>query len=202
MAHERPARDRGHDAVTDDLLVPGSRALDPRHRAASQEQLYRFPLFGYFALSIAAAALGNARGALDELTELAAGKVGLGSSRTLAERPATQAAVAEAEAGLRAARGLFYEAIEEAWSAAEEEPVGESLRLGLRLAATHAVRSSAEIVRSMYDLGGGSAIYEGSPLQRRFRDAHTATAHFQVSPPTWELMGRVLLGLPARTEQL
>ena len=54
----------------------------------------------------------------------------------------------------------------------------------------------------MYDLGGGSAIYERSPLQRRFRDANTATAHFQVSPPTWELMGRVLLGLPARTEQL
>ena len=192
-----------HDAVADDLLVPARRVLsilaaEPR----VQEQLYRFPLFGYFALSIAAAALGNARGALDELVELAAGKVGLGSSRTLAERPATQAAVAAAEACLRAARGLFYEAIEEAWSAAEEGAVGESLRLGLRLAATHAVRSSAEIVRSMYDLGGGSAIYEGSPLQRRFRDAHTATAHFQVSPPTWELMGRILLGLPARTEQL
>jgi alkylation response protein AidB-like acyl-CoA dehydrogenase len=192
-----------HDAVARDVLVPEHRVLsilatEPRVDA----QLYRFPLFGYFASSIAAAALGNARGALEDLIELAAGKVGLGQTRTLAERPATQGAVAEAEARLRAARGLFYEAIEEAWSAAAEGPVPEALRLGLRLADTHAVRSSAEVVSAMYDLGGGSAIYEDSPLQRRFRDASTATAHFQVSPPTWELMGRVLLGLPARTEQL
>jgi alkylation response protein AidB-like acyl-CoA dehydrogenase len=192
-----------HDAVAHEVLVPQHRVLsilatEPR----VDDQLYRFPLFGYFALSVAAAALGNARGALDELIDLAAGKVGLGSSRTLAERPATQAAVAESEARLRAARGLFYEAIEEAWSAAAQGQVEESLRLGLRLAATHAVRSSAEVARAMYELGGGSAIYEEAPVQRRFRDAHTATAHFQVSPPTWELMGRVLLGLPARTEQL
>ena len=165
--------------------------------------LYRFPVFGFFALSIAAAALGNARGAIDELLELAGVKVGLGSSRTLAERPATQAAVGEAEAALRAARAFYYEAIEQAWEAAQHDaPVSESLRLGLRLAATHAVRSSAEVARAMYDLGGGSAIYEDSPLQRRFRDAHTATAHFQVNPAIWELTGRVLLGVPTRTEQL
>jgi indole-3-acetate monooxygenase len=192
-----------NDAVAKELFVPAERVLsilgaEPR----LDERLYRFPAFGYFALSIAAAALGNARGAIDELMELALEKVGLGQTRTLAERPATQGAVAQAEASLEAARALYYEAIEAAWDAAAEGPVETDLRLGLRLAATHAVQSSAEVARSMYDLGGGSAIYESSPLQRRFRDAHTATAHFQVSLPTWELMGRVLLGLPARTEQL
>jgi alkylation response protein AidB-like acyl-CoA dehydrogenase len=193
-----------HDVVADQLFVPEHHVLSildagPRIDAP----LYRFPIFGFFALSIAAAALGNARGAIDDLGVLAAAKTGQGSSRTLAERPATQAAVGEAEAALRAARALYYEAIEDAWAAAQrEDPVEESLRLGLRLAATHAVRSSAEVVRSMYDLGGGSAIYEDSPLQRRFRDAHTATAHFQVNPATWELSGRLLLGLPTKTEQL
>ncbi len=192
-----------NDAVADDLFVPSERVLsllgaEPR----LDERLYRFPAFGYFALSIAAAALGNARGAIDDLIELALGKVGLGQTRTLAERPATQGAVAQAEASLEAARSLYYEAIEAAWAAAADGAVETSLRLGLRLAATHAVQTSAEVARSMYDLGGGSAIYERSPLQRRFRDAHTATAHFQVSLPTYELMGRVLLGLPARTEQL
>jgi alkylation response protein AidB-like acyl-CoA dehydrogenase len=54
----------------------------------------------------------------------------------------------------------------------------------------------------MYDLGGGSAIYEDSSLQRRFRDAHTATAHFQVNPATWELTGRLLLGQPTETTML
>lgn len=193
-----------HDAVANELFVPDRHVLSlvdspPRVDAP----LYRFPIFGFFALSIAAAALGNARGAIDELSQLAAGKVGQGSSRLLAERPATQAAVGEAEAALRAARSFYYEAIEEAWAASQlEEPVGDSLRLGLRLAATHAVRTSAEVARSMYDLGGGTAIYDESPLQRRFRDAHTATAHFQVNPAIWELTGRVLLGLPTRTAQL
>jgi indole-3-acetate monooxygenase len=193
-----------HDALANDLLVPEHHVLSlldsgPRVDAP----LYRFPVFGFFALSIAAAALGNARGAIEDLTGLAVAKTAMGSSRTLAERPATQAAVGEAEAALRAARSLYYEAIEEAWDAAQREaPVAESLRLGLRLAATHAVRTSADVARSMYDLGGGTAIYEDSPLQRRFRDAHAATAHFQVNPSIWELTGRVLLGVPTRTEQL
>ncbi len=193
-----------HDAVAHELLVPDHHILSlvdagPRVDAP----LYRFPVFGFFALSIAAAALGNARGAIDDLCELAVAKTAQGSSRVLAERPATQAAVGEAEAALRAARALYYEAIEEAWAASQHEGlVDVSLRLGLRLAATHAVRTSAEVARSMYDLGGGTAIYEDSPLQRRFRDAHAATAHFQVNPAMWELTGRVLLGVPARTEQL
>jgi indole-3-acetate monooxygenase len=192
-----------HDAVAHDLFVPHEHLLSLMDGPRVDTALYRFPVFGFFALSIAAAALGNARGAIDDLIELADVKVGLGSSRTLAERPTTQAAVGEAEAALRAARAFYYEAIGQAWEAAQHDaPVSESLRLGLRLAATHAVRSSAEVTRAMYDLGGGSAIYEDSPLQRRFRDAHTATAHFQVNPAIWELTGRVLLGVPTRTEQL
>ena len=45
-----------------------------------------------------------------------------------------------------------------------------------------------------HDLAGGSAIYDGAPLQRRFRDAFTATAHFQVNEASRELPGRILLG--------
>ncbi len=54
----------------------------------------------------------------------------------------------------------------------------------------------------MYGLGGGTAIYEDSPLQRRFRDAHTVTAHIQVNADTYETTGRHLLGLPISTERL
>jgi alkylation response protein AidB-like acyl-CoA dehydrogenase len=165
--------------------------------------LYRFPIFGFFALSIAAAALGNARGALDDFAALAVGKVGLGARRTLAERSPTQAAVAGAEAALRAADALFHDAIAAAWEAAQRpEPVSVALRTGLRLAATHAVRTAAEVVRTVFDLAGGSAIYDGAPLQRRFRDAHTATAHFQVNAASRELQGRILLGQDADAAML
>jgi indole-3-acetate monooxygenase len=192
-----------HDAVASDVFVPEHRTLWLLDPPTSDAPLYRFPIFSFFALSIAAAALGNARGAVEDLHALAVEKVGLGSSRTLAQRPATWAAVAEMEAALRAARAFYYEAIEEAWAAAQRgEPVPVELRAGLRLAATHAVRTAADVARTMYDLGGGSAIYENSPLGRRFRDAHTATAHFQVNPATWELTGRILLGQATETAML
>jgi alkylation response protein AidB-like acyl-CoA dehydrogenase len=54
----------------------------------------------------------------------------------------------------------------------------------------------------MYDLAGGSAIYDTSPLQRRFRDAYTATAHFQVNEASRELPGRILLDQPADVAML
>jgi alkylation response protein AidB-like acyl-CoA dehydrogenase len=193
-----------HDAAAEDAFVPVRRTLSLfDERLTVDAQLYRFPIFGFFALSIAAAALGNARGAIEELVELAAGKVGQGSRRTLAERQTTQAAVAEAEASLRAARAFYYQAIDDAWQAARRpEPVSIEQRTALRLAATHAVRTAAEVARSMYDLGGGAAIYQDSPLQRRFRDAYAATAHFQVNPASWELPGRLLLGQPSETTTL
>jgi alkylation response protein AidB-like acyl-CoA dehydrogenase len=192
-----------HDAIADDVFVPEHRSLWLLETPTSDGALYRFPIFAFFALSIAAAALGNARGAIEDLKELAVDKVGMGSSRTLGERPATWAAVAQAEASLRAARAFYYHAIDEAWTAAQTpEPVSVELRIGLRLAATHAVRTAADVARSMYDLGGGSAIYEPSPLQRRFRDAHAATAHFQVNPAIWELTGRLLLDQPTDTTML
>ena len=119
------------------------------------------------------------------------------------ERSTTQAAVAAAEASLRAARAFYYEAIADAWQAAQQPGLAPvPLRVGLRLAATHAVQISAEVARSMYDLGGGTAIYDSSPLQRRFRDAGTATAHFQVNLASWELPGRLLLGLPSQSTLL
>jgi alkylation response protein AidB-like acyl-CoA dehydrogenase len=54
----------------------------------------------------------------------------------------------------------------------------------------------------MYDLAGGSAIYDNSPLQRRFRDAYTATAHFQVNEASRELPGRILLDQQADVSML
>ena len=192
-----------HDSVADEVFVPADRVFSVFDGPIVDRPLYRFPVFGFFALCIGAAALGNARAAIDDLVELAGGKKGLGSTRTLAERPATQAAVASADAALEAARALYYESIDAAWQASQlADPVSTALRNRLRLAATHAVRTSADVVRTMYDLAGGSAIYDGAPLQRRFRDAFTATAHFQVNEASRELSGRVLFDLPADTSML
>jgi indole-3-acetate monooxygenase len=186
------------DMVVEDLLVPRAYSVSiisdkPREPGA----LYRFPSFGLLAAGIAAVMLGNARAAVSDLVELANAKKPAGSRRTLAERSGAQASLAEAEAKLRSARAFFYEAIGEAWT---KTVAGDALetsdRAALRLAATYATRTSAEVVRMMYDLGGGSALFLSSPLQRRFRDAHAGTQHMMTAPQTYELTGRVLMGLP------
>jgi alkylation response protein AidB-like acyl-CoA dehydrogenase len=192
-----------NDAVADRVLVPRTRVFSLFDGPVLDRPLYRFPIFGFFALSIAAATLGNARAAIDELIAVAGSKVAQGSSRSLAERAPAQASVATATSSLGAARALYYETIDAAWQASQhDDSVSLALRNDLRLAATHAVQTSAEVVRSMYDLAGGSAIYDDSPLQRRFRDAHTATAHFQVNKASPELPGRILLGQPADAAML
>jgi indole-3-acetate monooxygenase len=192
-----------HDSVARDVFVPDHRVLSVVDGPLDGGALYRFPVFGFFALSVAAAAMGNAFGALDDFVALAAHRSPFGSRRTLAERSSTQAAVAEAEASLRAARAFFYEAVSEAWEAAQgAEPVPVAARAAVRLAATHATRTAKQVVANLYDLAGGGAIYDGAAIQRRFRDAHTASAHFQVNAASYELPGKVLLGVPAQTEQL
>ena len=47
----------------------------------------------------------------------------------------------------------------------------------------------------MYNAAGGTSVYNRYPLARIFRDMHVATQHIMVAPPTYELVGRVLLGL-------
>ena len=192
-----------HDCVATELFVPARRAFSLFDGPRIDRALYRFPVFGYFALSVAAAAMGNARGAVEDFAALAKVKVGQGSARTLAERSTTQAALAEAEASLRGAEALFDGAVGAAWAAAQgDAPVPVELKNGLRIAATHAARTGAAVTGALFDLAGGPAIYDSSPLQRRFRDAHTATAHFQVGPVSREIQGRVLLDQQADTTML
>jgi alkylation response protein AidB-like acyl-CoA dehydrogenase len=192
-----------HDTVADGVFVPDDRVLSLFDGPVIDRPLYRFPPFGFFAACITAAAMGNARAAIDDFVELATAKKALASARTLAERPTVQAAVAQAEADLEGARAVYYQAVETAWQASQAgPPVPVDARTRLRLAATHGVRTSADVVRTMYDLAGGSAIYDGASLQRRFRDAFTATAHFQVNLASRELPGRILLGQPTETAML
>ncbi|MDT5022530.1 MAG: indole-3-acetate monooxygenase [Mycobacterium sp.] len=192
-----------HDTVAEEVFVPEERVLSIFDGPVIDRPLYRFPPFGFFAACITAAAMGNARAAIDDFVDLAATKKGVAARRTLAERSTIQVAVATADSALEAARAGYYQAVETAWQASLDGPsVPLAARTRLRLAATHGARVSADVVRSMYDLAGGSAIYDGAPLQRRLRDAFTATAHFQVNEASRELPGRILLGQASEAAML
>ena len=185
------------DMVANDVLVPKERSVAlATDKPVVDGPLYAFPVFGFLALGICAVSLGNARGAIDDFIALATEKTPQGSSRSLAERPQTQSSLAQAEAQLSSARAFVFDAVGEAWEAAQSEgEISLALRARLRLAATHATRTSADVIRTVYDLAGGSAVFMSSPLQRRFRDAHVATSHMMIAPQTYELAGRVFLGL-------
>jgi alkylation response protein AidB-like acyl-CoA dehydrogenase len=193
-----------HDIAVTELEVPVGRsaslvAESPREQGA----LYAFPIFGLLALAIAAVGLGTARGAVEDLHALAGSKRPAAGARTLAARSDTQARVARAQARLGAARAFVDESVAAAWThACGTGVVAVEQRAALRMAASHAMAESGAVVDEMYALAGGSAVFDSSPLQRRFRDIHVATQHMLIGSSSWELAGRVLLGVPADTDQL
>lgn len=194
---------------SNDIALDGARA--PRSHSASlitqrpvtATALHAFPAFGLLALSIASVTLGIARGAIADLVDLAGGKTPTGSARTLAARPDTQARVARGQADVDAAQALVAAAVATAWATAQGgAPISVEERSALRRAATHATEVSARVTSDMYGLGGGTSVYASSPLQRRHLDVHVATQHALVSPATWELAGRLALGLETDVGQL
>ncbi len=165
--------------------------------------LYQFPLLGVLGMGVASISLGVARHAIDELIEIAGGKIPVASRNTLNNRAYVQSAVAEAEAAVRSAKALMREAVNEAWLPAREGgELTEKHRALLRLATTNASRQATHAVDLMYNAAGGTPVYNRSPLARIFRDAHVATQHIMVGPPTYELVGRVLMGMDTDTSTL
>ena len=165
--------------------------------AIATTPLYQMPIFGLLASGIAAVALGIGRGAIDDLVELAGGKIPTLDSRRLAASPAVQAEVARHTAGLAAAGAGLRAAASSAFDeAAAGEPASMDTRALLRIAATHAVTTAAGVATAMYTLGGGTSVRNDSPLAGRVRDALATTQHVMVAPSILEPCGKVLLGLP------
>lgn len=186
------------DMKAHNVRVPKARTVSLLvDKPTSDGALYVFPVFGLLALGIAAVASGNARAALDEFKQFAEGARTGGARRVLAERAVVQQSFAQAEAQYRSARAFLFDEVAQSWhSARHDRRISIELRARLRLAATHMTRVAAEVCREVHDLSGGAAVFSQNAQQRRLRDAQTATAHMMIAPPTYELTGRVLLGLP------
>lgn len=192
------------DYVVTDAFVPHGRWAEFLASPAPviDGPLYRFSFVGALGVGVASVLLGLARRAIAELVELG-GKVPAGSSRRLAERPAVQAEIADADAAVRSSRAFLREAVEDCWEAAASTGrVTDEHRRLLRLAATNAAQRCAHAVDLCYHAGGGTSVYETSPLQRVFRDTHVATQHGMIAPRTRETLGRMSFGLPTDTTQL
>ena len=189
-----------HDVEVKDVFVPTARTfpLGPDFTLGSHYQapLYRFPLVGIVASNLSPLLLAVARQAIDEVVTLAQSKVPVVSSTSLRERPSTQAAVARAEAILRAGRLLLYDTLTEVWQATlAGQTISLAQKADLQLAMAHAVSSAVEAVELMYRIAGTSGIYSRSPLERHFRDVQVLRHHAFGAEGRYETAGQVILGL-------
>ena len=68
-------------------------------------------------------------------------------------------------------------------------------RMKIRAAGTYALRLTTGVVNQLYEMAGTTAIFEGNPFERRFRDAHTISQHAQGRISHMETVGKHLLGI-------
>jgi alkylation response protein AidB-like acyl-CoA dehydrogenase len=190
-----------HDFVADSAFVPDDHTfslIEPH--AGVEGPLWRIPELSTTTLAIAAVAVGIAQGALDEISAQALEKVPAFTESTLAANPLFRNQLGEADATLRAAEAALDAEAEEAWAAATAAlPFTEEHRARIRGTTTWVTRTAAAIVDVAYGAGGGSAIYDTNPLQRRLRDVRALAQHFTMKPDVFTLVGSILTGQEADT---
>jgi len=192
-----------HDYRVADLFVREDHAIPcftatPLHPGA----LYALPMISVLSIAIAAVPLGIARAAIDAILELAPTKTPYRSSLLLRDRPTVQADVGRAEALLGAARSYLFQTAGELWDeVASCRAASLRRRALLRLGCTQAAQAAAQAVDLMYNVGGGTSLYESGRLERCFRDVHACTQHIANSTDSYEMGGRVLLGLDPGRDQ-
>ena len=186
--------------TANDVFVPEAYTLTRESDQDRREPgpLYRFTTFQLYGVGFAGIALGIARRMLDEFKELAAGKMAYRQTKVLRENAVIQSQVAIAEAKLRSSRALMLQTLRELWeTVANGDALSLEQRAGLRLASVYADHQSKDVADAVYHAAGATAIFESNPFERRFRDLHTVIQQVQGQFHNFELVGQVLLGMPA-----
>ena len=164
--------------------------------------LYAFPFL--FIAKGAAPALGIARHAIDAVIESAATKparrytVGerIEAAKVLRDDVYVQDAVGRAETHLAAARAYYFDVMGDLWVTllAGRQPSERQVAL-FTAAYAHVVGVCVDVVQLVYKAAGGTAVYQKGPLDRCLRDVLTMNQHAIGTSRTYEMAGRLLLGL-------
>ncbi|TBU74995.1 acyl-CoA dehydrogenase [Pseudomonas daroniae] len=184
-----------HDLVVEDVVVPEEWTFVRGGAANLDEPFFRYPSLSFATQVLSVVGLGVARAALDELRDMAAGRISVTGAPAVAERPLAQVEIAKAEAALRAARAFFFDSIDDAWqSVLAGNPVSAEQTNLLRLSSTHATRVAADVARTAQMLSGMTGIYNSSPLARCVNDAQVVTQHAFMGDVTYQNAGAIFFG--------
>jgi indole-3-acetate monooxygenase len=192
----RGTRSEGYTVT--DLFVADPLTLDRDDPTECRDPapLYVFPTTLVYASCFSGVALGIGRGALDDLIALATSKTQRSARSSMRESPVFHTEIAELEARWGAARAyqqaVLIEVTDEV-SATGELTTGNRARI--RLAATHAINETANVVHQVYRMAGSTAIFDNAPFERRFRDMHAVSQQMQARRSHYETVGRQIMGL-------
>jgi alkylation response protein AidB-like acyl-CoA dehydrogenase len=181
----------------DDVFVPEFNTFAYTDAPSINGRLYSSPLH-MIPLLHCAPALGIAEAALRDLVALAmSGKRQLLAPDAMQDSPLFHMELGRLEADVKAVRAtstaqanaLWHEAL-----AGDMVPSNSKMLAACFQTATWVTNACVRVVDECYRLGGGSALYASSPLQRRLRDIHTASQHAAVQPASYQRCGALLLG--------
>ncbi len=184
-----------HDTQVTDKIYAASWTFVRGGGTTIDEPLFRYPAIGFQAEVHAACNVGLARAALDLATEAGGVTKTITGAPRLADRGYYKLELARAEAAWRGARAFFYETAEAAWDAlARGDEVSPEQANLIRLSATNAAHTCADVITRAYRIAGMSAIHKGHRMQQIVRDSMVVTQHAFLSEGTLENAGAMLAG--------
>ena len=184
-----------HHILLRDKLIPAANFLD----LANGVPCLPGPLYQtvphFLPLAHAAFSVSMAEGALAELVELAnTGRQQLRAPTPMRQSEVFQAELGRIEAEVRAVRAFFEAQAASHWRHAVAGTLkDEGLLIQGTQAAIWLATTCVHVADSCFALGGASALYETSPLQRRMRDLHAAAQHAAVQQRHYLGAGKLLL---------
>jgi alkylation response protein AidB-like acyl-CoA dehydrogenase len=193
-----------NDVVLHDVFVGQEHSFgfqDPKLIKRSGP-LYAFPFL--FVAKGPAPALGIARHAIDAVIESAASKparrytVGerIEAPKMLRDDVYVQEAVGRAETLLAAARAYYFDVMGDLWTTLVDGRQPSDRQIALFTSAyPHIVGVCVDVVQLVYKAAGGGAVYRKGSLDRCLRDVLTMNQHVVGTLRTYEMAGRLLLGL-------
>ena len=178
-----------------DLFVPERRTFVEGCPSLEDGALYLMPKSLLFCSGFATTALSVARSGLDSVIELSMAKTPQ-EQELLRKQPFTQREIGQAEAIWRSANAYLSDSAEAVWeSVVKEREISIENRINLRLSSTHAIRESVKVADIAYSICGSSAIFEQSPIQRKFQDVRVISQQIQGRMSHYDTAGRHFLGL-------
>jgi alkylation response protein AidB-like acyl-CoA dehydrogenase len=182
------------DFSVDGIYVPSELTYDLGTPAVRGGDLFRLGMPAFVSNEVPPLAIGLARRALDDMTELATHTARFPGGPTVSERAVFHKELGRAETRIRAARAVHREAMAAAWESAVAGTVpGEELQLAVTTASIYAVETCSDVVTDLFRYGGGRVLALSNPMQRHLRNVLAARQHLALSEEHYETAGRFLL---------